>query len=56
MRLLYLQSIFEELVHLGHLGRDGQIDGAVADLDNESSADLWVDLGDNLELLAVGDV
>jgi hypothetical protein len=56
MRLLYLQSILEQLVHLGHFSRDGQVDGAVANLDNESTADLGIDLGDNLELLAVGDV
>lgn len=56
MRVLYLQSILEQLVHLGHLGRDRQVDGAVANLDNESAADLGVDLGHNLELLAVRDV
>ena len=54
--MLYLQSVLEELVHLGHLGGNGQVDGAVADLDDESALDLRVDLGDNLEPLAVGDV
>lgn len=54
--MFYLQSILEQLVHLGHLRRDRQVDGAVANLDNESAADLWVDLGHDLELLAIGDV
>lgn len=53
---LYLQSILEQLVHLGHLGRDGQVDGAVANLNDESATDLGVDLGDHLESLAVEDV
>jgi hypothetical protein len=53
MRVLYLQSILEQLVHLG---RDGQVNSAVGNLDNESALDLWVDLGDDLELLAIGNV
>ena len=53
---LYLQSILEQLVHLGHLRRHGKVNGAVGNLDNQSAADLGVDLGHNLELLAVGDV
>jgi hypothetical protein len=56
MRVLYLQSILKELVHLGHLGCDGQIDGTVGNLDDESTLDLRVDLGNDLELLAGGDV
>ena len=56
MRVLYLQSILEQLVHLGHPGRYRQIDGAVSNLDDQSTTDLGVDLGDDLELLAVGDV
>ena len=54
--MLYLQSVLEELVHLGHLGGDGQVDGTVADLNDESTTDLRVDLGDNLELLALANV
>ena len=54
--MLYLQSVLEELVHLCHLGGDGEVDGAVADLNNESTTDLRVDLGDNLELLALSNV
>ena len=54
--MIYLQSVLEELVHPGHLGGDGQIDGAVANLDDEAANDLGVDLGYHLELLALGDV
>lgn len=39
-----LQGVAQELVHLGNLGRDGQIDGAVANLNNKSSNNLRVDL------------
>ena len=34
----------EEVVHLVHLGGNAQVDGTVADLDNETTADIWVDL------------
>jgi hypothetical protein len=54
--VLYLQSILEQLVHLGHLSRNGQVNSAVGNLDDESALDLRVDLGDDLELLAVGNV
>jgi hypothetical protein len=40
----YLQRVLEELVHLGDLGRDGKVDGTVADLNNETTTDLRVDL------------
>jgi hypothetical protein len=40
----YLQSVSEELVHLGDLGCDTEVDGAVANLDNESTTNLGVDL------------
>ena len=50
---VYLQSILEQLVHLCHLGRDAEVDGAVADLDDEAAADLGVHLGHHLELLAL---
>lgn len=54
--VLYLQSIREKLVHLGHLGGDGQINGPVANLDDESTTDIGVDLGDDLDGLAVCNV
>jgi hypothetical protein len=40
----YLQGVSEELVHLGDLGCDTEVDGAVANLDNESTTNLGVDL------------
>lgn len=56
MRLLYLQSILEQLVHLGHFGGNRQVNRTVTDLDDESTTDLWVDLGNDLELLALANV
>lgn len=52
----YLQSISQDLVHLGDAGGDGEIDGAVADLNDEASLDIRVDLVGDLELLALADV
>jgi hypothetical protein len=43
----YLQRVLEELVHLGDLGRDGKINGTVADLNNKAATDLRVDLRAN---------
>lgn len=40
----YLQCFLEQLVHLRHLGGNAEVDGAVADLDDETAADVWVDL------------
>jgi hypothetical protein len=40
----YLQSISEKLVHLGDLGCNTEVDGAVANLNDESTTDLGVDL------------
>ena len=40
----YLQSVSEELVHLGDLGGNTEVDGAVANLDNESNTDVGVEL------------
>jgi hypothetical protein len=54
--VLKLQSIGEELVHLGDARRDAQVDGAVADLDDEPADDVRVDLVGDLELLALADV
>jgi hypothetical protein len=39
-----LQAVRQELVHLGDAGGDGEVDGAVADLDDESTDDIGVDL------------
>jgi hypothetical protein len=40
----YLQSVRKELVHPRDLGGHRKIDRAVADLDHETTLDLWVDL------------
>lgn len=39
-----LQVVSEELVHLGDAGGDAEVDGSVADLDNETTDNLGVDL------------
>jgi hypothetical protein len=39
-----LQVVSEELVHLGDAGGDAEVNGSVADLDDESADDLGVDL------------
>jgi hypothetical protein len=54
--LIILQGVVEELVHLGDLGGHGQVDGAVANLDDETAEDVWVDLVCNLQLLALTNV
>jgi hypothetical protein len=46
----YLQRVLEELVHLGDLGRDGKVDGAVTNLNNEAATDLRVDLRARIKL------
>lgn len=39
-----LQSIGEGLVQLGDLGRNAEVDGAVTDLDDETTDEVGVDL------------
>lgn len=41
---VFLQSVSEKLVELGNLARDAEVDGPVANLDNEASDDIGVDL------------
>lgn len=53
---VYLQRVLEQLVHPGHLRRDREIDGAVANLDDKSAADIGVNFRHNLELLALANV
>lgn len=43
--VFFLQSIRQELVHLGDAGGDAEVDGSVADLDDETADDVRVDLG-----------
>jgi hypothetical protein len=54
--ILHLQGISQSLVHLGDLGGNAQVDGAVTDLDDESTNKVRVNLGDNLELLALDEL
>lgn len=42
--ILHLQSIGQSLVHLGDLGRDTEVDGAVANLDDEAANQVGIDL------------
>lgn len=42
--ILHLQSIGQKLVHLGDLGGDAEVDGAVTDLDDEAANQVGVDL------------
>lgn len=51
-----LQAVGENLVHLGDAGGDAEVNGAVADLDDEASDNVRVDLVGDLELLAGTDV
>lgn len=39
-----LQGVGQELVHLGDLGRNGEVDGPVPDLNNQAADDVSVDL------------
>ena len=42
--MVHLQGVRQELVHLGDAGGDAEVDGAVADLDDEPADDVGVDL------------
>lgn len=45
---IHLQRVSKELVHLGDAARDAEVDGAVADLDDEAADDVGVDLDSTL--------
>lgn len=45
---LHLQSIRKSLVHLGDLGRNAKVNGAVANLNDESTNEVGVDLIDRI--------
>jgi hypothetical protein len=51
--MVVLQSVREELVHLGDAGRDAEVDGSVANLDDESTNNVGVDLGNVREGVVV---
>lgn len=42
--VFFLQGVLEELVHLGDAAGDAEVDGSVADLNDESANDVGVDL------------
>jgi hypothetical protein len=51
-----LQAVRKELVHLGDAGGDAEVDGLVANLNDESADNVGVDLVADLELLAGSNV
>lgn len=51
---MHLQAVGEELVELGNLVGDGQVDGAVTDLNDQTTLDVGLDLVDDLSLLSSG--
>lgn len=50
---VFLQGVGEELVQFGNLGGDGEVDGSVADLDDEPTQDVGVHLVPDLQPLAL---
>lgn len=46
--LVVLQRVREELVHLGDAGRDAEVDSSVTDLNDESTNNLGVNLGEGV--------
>lgn len=52
-RVRYLQSLTQSLVQPGDLAGDGQVKGLVANLDNQTTQDLWRDHAVDLKGLAV---
>lgn len=40
----YLQGVLEELVHLGDLSGNAEVDGTVTNFDDETTPDIRVDL------------
>jgi hypothetical protein len=42
---ILLQGVGQELVHLGHLGGNAEVDRSVTNLDDQSANDVGVDLG-----------
>lgn len=51
-----LQAVRQELVHLGDAGRDGKVDSAVANLDDESTDNVGVDLYLGLGVVSLGKI
>jgi hypothetical protein len=53
---LYLQLLAKELVHPRHLLSYAQVDGPVANLDDETASNIRVDLWHDLQLLSLTDI
>jgi hypothetical protein len=51
--VVVLQRVREELVHLGDAGRDAEVDGSVANLNDESANNLGVNLRERVRSLVV---
>jgi hypothetical protein len=49
--MIDLQVVSEELVHLADAGGDAEVNGSVADLDDESTNDVGVDLERSCEFI-----
>ena len=52
----FLQRVGQELVHLGDLRRDAEVDCPVANLNDQASNDILVDLLGDLKLLALAEL
>ena len=42
--ITYLQSLLQQLIHARHPGGNAEVDGPVADFDDQAAADIGVDL------------
>ena len=45
--------VVQNLVHLSNLAADAKVNSPVTDLDDQTTNNLWIDFGDDLELLAL---
>jgi len=52
----YLQLVAEEFVHLGHFSGHTEVDRLITNLNDETAADIGIDLGHNLQFLALTNV
>lgn len=51
--VFFLHGVIEQLVQARDLARHAEVDGALADLDDQATEDVWVDFGHGLELLSL---
>lgn len=52
--MVILQGVGQELVHLGDAGGDAEVNGSVANLDDESANDVGVDLDVDVRRACLG--